>query len=241
MTYTNLTKADPDRATDIARKACPTIYQGYGRYVDVPTKLPVRFSREGTHEPLWAMGDIHGTPTLYYWVMLFGGDKPIGDVVMYHRCFYYVGFMAYHPFDYTDCLPGKLIPGAEHLHDCEGFILEVPYYLPHHKPTEPTGIITVAHNKLHIHNGYGAVRIEAGSHAIKPLPYMNHCPQENTLVIHHPRLLSLYSVLKDQETWEAYRVGLEPANLPDEWADEGKYKGMFLHDPHSLFDATRNT
>lgn len=218
-----------DKALRIARQQLGKIeiYQGVECAYDIPSEIEL------------GAFDLSMDPVLYY-------------SVKHHRDrinnFYFVLFCAYHYRDYSRCVGAKLTASflkGEHRHDFEGFVLRVPYYNPRGFPRSPRDIITVAHKRLEYNwdEGMGdgfIVTIDSRGHAIHSCTHMdeNHKGLHNPMLLNKVKLLP-YSGIKNIEKIRA-EFNANGVNLPDQWSDNGEYKGWMLNRPHDLFNAMEN-
>ncbi len=210
----------PKRAYSLAETHQPIAWQGFRHYFDYPVEIMT-----GAAHMLEAMTK---PPVAYFWARTDG------------KAWYYIGFAFYHVQDWAP-FPGSLLPGEVHKHDFEGVLCRVPYYLPHCRPKQPINVITVFHHELKYWTCWGVDRpwvwIEPGGHGVRSCnPIIDTGVR---LVIEDWGLLPFDPIMADLKRREIIRqyFNNNGVHLPDQWASNGQYKGLFWTNPDKLFAA----
>jgi hypothetical protein len=203
------------RGVSLCRRHLPTIYQELNNFYDIPCEIYLGDLNDFKPNP---------KPVLYYWVRT---DEQ----------FYYIGYVFYHPKDYTNFIPGK--PFDEHLHDLESILLQTPYYLPNCKPKSSAKIITVYHHELKTESyddeAKPCVVISAGGHGISPCEPMDLSNSSNYFLTQSFKIINIDSL---GETWfETMKTEFNKhsVHMPDQWSHNGKYEGWMWTNPDDLF------
>jgi len=191
----------------IVERYRPVIYQGFKSLYDYPTKIEFGPFQLGNPKD-----DMKVKPVLYYWVR--------GDIV---------GFMAYYPKDWSDCIFGEIIPGGEHWNDTQGGLV-------HKNENGKFESVTIWHHKFKYgEHDYDPVwMIESHGHGVSPtglhLPGCIHWSKEAKV-----DYISLDS-WGEGEWLSTQAMFGDRVNLPDRWIIDGY---NFFENPKEVFESIK--
>lgn len=186
--------ADVKIRSYLAEKWRPRIYQEFQSIFDLLSPICV----DKVENVIEDFAIITGYPTLYHGVRE-------------DRCYWYVYYLVYHPFD-VSAYPVKLVRKLDfHRHDTEAILLRIE------KANMLVDMVTVNHYSFKCQQKTmdRRVVIEANGHGIRP--YASRGPKGNYLTYKVFDYIDLLCFSTAQ--WEALRRSFNGVSMPDEQYD----------------------
>lgn len=200
---------DEKKELELAKEYCPVIFQQFEDIRDFLTPIILKGVKKSDIPEV--LMDSITKPTLYF-------------KVMEDSNWYYLAYMTFHPWDWSDrklpfFLKGWIDKMDSHRYDTETILIRVAKNTGWGRRKGKKDICTVSHHFFKfMKDSSGAVMIESQGHGITPYEQTHLKEEDKMMMVYSPKNFTL--IPYKELDWEALRKEFNPkVNMPDQQSD----------------------